>query len=68
MDKRYRHKAITTKGEDFYYFTTKEQMEEWINEQTEKRGLSWRAGYHIRFRDGLELDFVKKNGNKIKTS
>lgn len=68
MNKKYRHKAVTKKGEDFYYFTTKDEMEEWINKQTEERGLDCRAGYYIKFRDGLELEFLRKNGTKIKTN
>lgn len=66
MSKIYRHKAITDDGEIFKKFKTKNEIEEWINEQIEIRGLDWRAGYLIRFRDGLKLDFVKMNNKPIK--
>jgi len=67
MKRVYRHKAITQKGEIFRQFSTKAEIEEYIESQIEIRGLDWRAGYLIRFRDGLQLDFVKMNGDAIKT-
>jgi hypothetical protein len=67
MKRTYRHKAITEKGEIFRQFSTKAEIEEYIESQIESRGLNWRAGYLISFRDGLQLDFVKMNGDAIKT-
>ena len=66
MKRIYRHKAITKNGETFRQFETKAEIEEYIESQIESRGLDWRAGYLIRFRDGLQLDFVKMNGDAIK--
>ena len=66
MKRIYRHKAITKDGETFRQFSTKAEIEEYIESQIESRGLDWRAGYLIRFRDGLQLDFVKMNGDAIK--
>ena len=67
MKRIYRHKAITENGETFMKFSTKAEIEEYIQSQIETRGLDWRAGYLIRFRDRLQLEFVKVNGNAIKT-
>ena len=67
MKRIYRHKAITKDGKTFRQFSTKAEIEEYIESQIEIRGLDWRAGYLIRFRDGLQLDFVKMNGDAIKT-
>jgi hypothetical protein len=67
MKRIYRHKAITEKGETFRQFSTKAEIEEYIESQIESRGLDWRAGYLIRFRDRLQLEFVKMNGDAIKT-
>ena len=39
------------------------------NSQIQKHnqgGLDWRAGYLIKFRDGLQLEFVKMNNERIK--
>ena len=63
----HRHKAINQKGETVEKFSTKAEIEEYIESQIESRGLDWRAGYLIRFRDGLQLDFVKINGDAINT-
>lgn len=67
MKRIYRHKAITKEGKVFRQFATKAEIEEYIDSQIESRGLDWRVGYLIRFRDGLQLDFVKMNGDVIKT-
>ena len=67
MKRIYRHKAITQKGEIFRQFSTKAEIKEYIESQIESRGLDWRAGYLIRFRDRLQLDFLKMNGDAIKT-
>lgn len=63
----YRHKAVTKDGQTFRQFSTKAEIEEYIESQIESRGLDWRAGYLIRFRDGLQLDFVKINNDRKKT-
>ena len=67
MKRIYRYKAISREGEIFRQFSTKAEIEEYIEIQIESRRLDWRAGYLIRFRDGLQLDFVKMNGDSIKT-
>ena len=67
MKRIYRHKAITKDGETFRQFSTKAEIEEYIERQIESRGLDWITGYLIMFRDGLQLDFVKMNGDSIKT-
>lgn len=67
MKRIYRHKAITKDGETFRQFSTKAEIEEYIESQIESRGLDWRTGYLIMFRDGLQLSFVKMNGDSIKT-
>ena len=54
-------------GKVFRYFSTKKEIEGFIESQIEIRGLDWRAGYLIRFRDRLQLEFVKINNDKIKT-
>lgn len=66
MKKIYRHKSVLENGTVFKVFSSKSEIEDWINEQIQERGLDWRAGYKIRFRDGLRLEFLKKNGKRIK--
>lgn len=61
-----RYKAITGDRKTFRHFKTKKSIEEWIQSQIRIRGLKWRKGYLIRFGDGLKLDIVKRNGNRIK--
>lgn len=63
----FRHKAVTPEGKAFRFFATKKEIEEWIASQIEAKGLDWRAGYLIQFRDGQQLNFVKMNNEPIKT-
>jgi hypothetical protein len=66
MKRIYRHKALTKDGQTFRQFSTKAEIKEFIEGQIKVRGLDWRAGYFTKFRDGLELSFVKMNGDPIK--
>lgn len=67
MKRIYRHKAVTEEGETFRQFASKAEIEEYIESQIQSRGLDWRAGYLVKFKDGLKLDFKKLNNEAIKT-
>lgn len=62
-----RYKAVLPSGEIYTYFVTKKEIEDWIQGQIQVRGLDWRAGYLIRFRDKFQVDIVKLNNERIKT-
>lgn len=61
-----RYKAITLDGNTFQTCETKSEIEKYIDSQIETRGMLCRSGYLIQFKDGLQLEFVKSNGNRIK--
>jgi len=62
-----RYKAEKENGVLIKVFSVKAEIDEWITQQIEERGLDWRVGYLMRFRDGLQVEITKRNGNKIKT-
>lgn len=61
-----RYKGVAPNGDVIGWFKSKAEIEEYIEEQGKTRGHDWRVGYLIRFRDGLQIEFIKKTGGFIK--
>jgi hypothetical protein len=64
--KKGRYKVIANDGGTFKPFSSKKEINEYIEEQIKIRGLVWRVGYLVRFQDNIQLEFVKSNGDQIK--
>lgn len=48
-------------------FNSKSEGEDWIQGEIEKRGLDYRVGAMVQFRDGTKIEIVhSKTGEKIK--
>jgi hypothetical protein len=48
-------------------FNSKSEGETWIQEEIEKRGLDYRIGAMVQFRDGTRIEIINsKTGEEVK--
>lgn len=61
-----KYKAIDKNKKLIHTFNKKDEIEPYIQTEIKKRGLDWRVGYLVCFRDGLIFEVFDKNNKSVK--